>query len=698
MCLSVLLLILLISTPCFGQTLEVRRGLKGCEKIRSEIRATHDTIAFIEKTYREKDPAYADFSIQQQQHLLQRLSEEWSRSKCREVPSPAEKKVLSPFRPKDSMNESPDQVWEVGDRRWTIKEERQFEKWVEENITEDFFIRYRIPTDCADAVYAIRWIYARINHLPAAATTKEGKLIGHWSTEWKHLPTHPEWDQDERFRAALLYLLPKTWTGTLPLDTYPVRISPDSITPGTLFLMTESHTGVIGKVFLDGSCAHPLQTWESALPVKVQKLSSKYFFMGTPQIKNGSGLVKFRWPVSENGEWKYLSAKEHPFYSEEQYASGFCKGYADFVEAVARRIDPVNYAPMEKLVKVMGTTTRLLKERVPIVLEGHQECLNGGCPEGSEWWELHTTAGRDETIVLLMDHLSQIIESNHLNRETVKRMMEAIPIEISKNRSITFYQIFQSYLWLSPDPEDSIEARWGLKKCEMIHVRTHATKNSIAFIEKTYRRRDPKYADFSVRQQQILLRRLNEEWATAECAEPLLAHEKRTRVPSLTKDSTWARRRPKNCQIIRAEMRATNDSIAFIEKTYREKDPRYADLSVRQQQMLLLRLNEEWTTAGCAQPLLAQEKKERVLPPTKERVSTPMKDPAKAHGLSKECEMILAEIRATNDSIAFIEKTYSKKNPEYADFTIQQQQHLLQRLNTEWTESECKESHQSAEK
>ena len=695
---SVLLLILLISTPCLGQTLEVRRGLKECEKIRSEIRATHDTIAFVEKTYREKDPAYADFSIQQQQHLLQRLSEEWSRSKCSEVPSPAEKKVLSPLRPEDSMNESPDQVWEVGDRRWTIKEERQFEKWVEENITEDFFIRYRIPTDCADAVYAIRWIYTRINHLPAAATTKEGKLIGHWSTDWKHLPTHPEWDQDERFRAALLYLLPKTWTGTLPLDTYPVRISPDSITPGTLFLMTESHTGVIGKIFFDGSTAHPLQTWESALPVKVQKLSSKYFFMGTPQIKNGSGLVKFRWPVSENGEWKYLPAKEHPFYSEEQYASGFCKGYADFVEAVARRIDPVNYAPMEKLVKVMGTTTRLLKERVPIVLEAYQGCLNGGCPEGSEWWELHTTAGRDETIVLLMDHLSQIIESNHLNRETVKKMMEAIPIEISKNRSITFYQIFQSYLWLSPDPEDSIEARWGLKKCEMIHVRTHATKDSIAFIEKTYRRRDPKYADFSVRQQQILLRRLNEEWATAECAEPLLAHEKRTRVPSLMKDSTWARRRPKNCQIIRAEMRATNDSIAFIEKTYREKDPRYADLSVRQQQMLLLRLNEEWTTAGCAQPLLAQEKKERVLPPTKERVSTPMKDPAKAHRLSKECEMILAEIRATNDSIAFIEKTYSKKNPEYADFTIQQQQHLLQRLNTEWTESECKESSRTAEK
>ena len=204
---------------------------------------------------------------------------------------------------------------------------------------------------------------------PLPLPQQDGKRIGHWSTDWKHLPTHSEWDRDERFRAALLYLFPKTWTGTLPLDTYPVRISLDSVTPGTLFLVTESHTGIIGHVFLDGSQAHPLQTWESALPVKVQKLSLRYFFSARPESKAGSGLVKFRWPVSENGEWKYLPAKEHPFYSEEQYTSDFCKGYADFVEAVARRIDPTNYVPMEKMVKVMGTITRFLRERVPIVLD-----------------------------------------------------------------------------------------------------------------------------------------------------------------------------------------------------------------------------------------------------------------------------------------------------------------------------------------
>src|SRR4030043_1992817 len=429
-----------------------------------------------------------------------------------------------------TRNESSDQVWQVGDRRWTVEEEHRFEKWVDETMTEDFFIRYKIPTDCADARYAIRWIYARIAHLPVAATTRDGKRVGHWSTDWKHLPTHAEWDRDERFRAALLHLLPKTWTGTLPFDTYPVRISPDSVTPGTLFLVTESHTGIIGHVFLDGSQAHPLQIWESMLPRKVQKLSLRYFFSARPESKVRSGLVRFKWLVPENGEWKYLPDKEHPFYSEEQYHSAFSNGYADFIEAVAKRIDPKAYAPTEKMIRVIGTITRFLRERIPIVLAGYQEGYRGGCPEGSDRWEIHSTPGCDGMIILMMDHLSEIIAWNHLDKEGVERMMKAISIDTSEKHSVTFYDVYQNNLWLSSHPEDSIEARWGLKKCERIHEEIRTTHDSIDFIEKTYRKKDPEYADFSVRQQEHILGRLTEEWARFECKELPSAPEKKKRI------------------------------------------------------------------------------------------------------------------------------------------------------------------------
>lgn len=182
---------------------------------------------------------------------------------------------------------------------------------------------------------------------------------------------------------------------------------------------------------------------------------------------------------------------------------------------------------MEKMAKVMETVARFLRERVPIVLAGYQQCRNGGCPEASELWEIYSTPGRDGMIISLMDHLSRVIESNHLDQEMAKGMMEALPIAISENRSVTLYHVYQNHLWFSPHPQDSIEARWGLKKCEMIHAQTRTTRNSIAFIERTYRKKDPKYADFSIQQQQQLLGRLSEEWTRSECGEPPATPEKK---------------------------------------------------------------------------------------------------------------------------------------------------------------------------
>ena len=67
-----------------------------------------------------------------------------------------------------------------------------------------------------------------------------------------------------------------------------------------------------------------------------------------PEPGPRSGLVKFRWPFFDGAQWKYFPIEEHPFYSEEQYASDFCDGYANFAEAVAKRIDPTDYDPCRR--------------------------------------------------------------------------------------------------------------------------------------------------------------------------------------------------------------------------------------------------------------------------------------------------------------------------------------------------------------
>jgi hypothetical protein len=290
-----------------------------------------------------------------------------------------------------------------------------------------------------------------------------------------------------------------------------------------------------------------------------------------------------------------------------------------------------------------------------------------------------------------MDHLSKIIESNHLDQERIKEMMEAIPINISENRTVNLYHVYQNHLWLSSHPEDFIEARWGLKKCEMIYAQTRATKDSITFIEKFYRKKDPKYADFSIRQQQLILGRLTDEWTRSECQESALVPVKKVWISPLRETSTGARWELKKCEKIRTEIRATNDSIAFIEKTYRYKDPDYADFSIRQQQQILGRLSEEWTRSECREPPPPPAPKPATVPVKKVRVSPPRETSAGPRLELKKCEKIRTEIRATYDSIAFIDKTYRKKDPDYADFSIRQQQQILRRLNEEWIRSGCQE-------
>jgi hypothetical protein len=190
-----------------------------------------------------------------------------------------------------------------------------------------------------------------------------------------------------------------------------------------------------------------------------------------------------------------------------------------------------------------------------------------------------------------------------------KGMMEALPIAISENRSVTLYHVYQNHLWFSPHPEDSIEARWGLKKCEMIYAQTRTTRNSIAFLERTYRKKDPKYADFSIQQQQQLLGRLSEEWTRSECGEKPPTPVKKAWLSPHPADSIKAGGGLRKCEMIRAEIRATNHSIAFIEKTYRKKDAEYADFSIQQQRQDLRRLSEEWARSKCGEPPPTPEKK-----------------------------------------------------------------------------------------
>ena len=414
--------------------------------------------------------------------------------------------------------ESDSQVWKVGERRWTIQEEDNYSKWIETNVPDDFFMHHKIRVDCADVPYALRWIYARIAHLPAAATTGDNRLIGHWSRDWARLPTGVTWDKDRRFRAALLHMLSTTSTRSLASDTYPTRIDANSVTGGSVFLIAEDHAGIVSRIVMDGSTTHPVQTLEAGSPTRIQKLHLRNFILSDPGGDNVSGLRKFRWPIKTGSRWHYLAVKKHPFYSEEQYSSAFSHGYDGYLEAIARRIDPTVYDPNEKAEKVIITLTRRLSQRIPVVLEGNKKCHENQCPEQSRSWEIYSTPGRDEFISIMVDHLDEIIRKNHLDRDAILDKMAKVRLQISPDRFVTLQYVFENYQWLSSDPEATIEARWGLDKCGTIAIQLKSARESISFIKTKYGRKDPRFAEQSIPTQQKIVDEMIRESQKNNCA------------------------------------------------------------------------------------------------------------------------------------------------------------------------------------
>jgi len=413
--------------------------------------------------------------------------------------------------------ESAFQVWKVGDRRWTLQEESRYAKWVDSSVAEDFFIRYQIPVDCADVPYAVRWIYARINHLPAAATTVDNRLLGHWSKDWGRLPTNEKWYKDRRFRAALLFVLAKTSTRSLPADTYPVRVTSGSIKAGTVFFIAGSHAGIVGDIVMDGSTGHPVQTLEATTPCRVRKLYSREFVLPDPDPSSHSGLVKFRWPIEKNGQWRYPPVKKHPYYSKEQYTSAFKKGYVNYLEAVAKRIDPKVYDPLDRINRALKILANRVKERVPVVAAGNRRCRGRHCPEGSKLWEIHSTPGRDDLMYVAIQFIEDLIRKNHIDRQSILDKMEMIRFQISPDHTVTLAFVFQNAMWMSSDPEATITARWGLEKCSMIMANLTDARRAIEFIKKAYGRKEPGFAERSIRVQENILDAMEREAITCNC-------------------------------------------------------------------------------------------------------------------------------------------------------------------------------------
>jgi hypothetical protein len=387
---------------------------------------------------------------------------------------------LSPSAPSWLENSSPQAtdtgviVWDTK-FEWTQKWEAKFHDWVKENSTPDFLASHGIATDCADVAYSYRWIFSRIFGLPAAAQlAATGDLVSNEAglAAWAKLPTDSQWDKDQRFLAALNYVLDNTFTHSLMRESYPVAIKEGSLAAGTYFLNLHStntgHTEILSDFITNPSHPEPLRIIASDVPRALRNLSAYGFRApaGYKLEKGKAAFSSFLWPVKDKGGKRRMAdPKSMPNYSEEQFASDFLLGSSNFGDAVVRRMMPDwNPDPITMLKALVAQLHVRLNDRVKIVEEGFAFCASHDCSPNSPGFENWSTPSRDKATGNLMDLMAEARQECGMGCWWSYSGMLREPAVTIEGSALSIGQTID--IWnhksYSSDPADSIAKRWGL--------------------------------------------------------------------------------------------------------------------------------------------------------------------------------------------------------------------------------------------
>ncbi|HLE11470.1 MAG: hypothetical protein A2504_00110 [Bdellovibrionales bacterium RIFOXYD12_FULL_39_22] len=366
-------------------------------------------------------------------------------------------------------------LWEITNN-WNIEWETKFSEWIVANLDSDFFKKYNIKTDCADAAVSLRWIFARINGLPAANTLGGSEVLfsnESFKQSWSNLRRDTLWYKDQLFLNALDYILDNTYTHTVLGDAFPLKISFESIIPGIFHLRIHGksgHTRVVGRLYGEDSDGSeiPIQLYSSTTPRMIRALYVEGF-LDEEQIKEPKegGLLQFRWPEKSSGRISLKQSNTMPYYSLEQYDPDFMGDEENFAIAIYKVIVP-SFRPEVAVRKGAEALKAALESRVQIVQEGFELCQREECSPGSANWEGHSTPSRDAQIgqrytavynlaysLGFSSLVNEFFANNYIVVDGVKKSLEEI-------MAIWTAGLFSS------DPRVSVGQRWALRVSDVV--------------------------------------------------------------------------------------------------------------------------------------------------------------------------------------------------------------------------------------
>lgn len=357
-------------------------------------------------------------------------------------------------------------IWKA-ENSWSKEWERKYSDWVKNEITPEFFYNYKIPSDCADVIVGLRWIFARIHKLPSAHhLAGSGRIFSNYSlkSSWTNLPRAKDWYNDKLFLRSLRYLMNNTYTGSLRTDTYPIRINNEYLMPGTMHLSTKYGRHVTMFKSIDLEKEKALNIIESTLPPKVRKLYSRPFLFAQVEPYGKGGILNLRWPIVSGGSLKLLAGTSMPGFSKEQFENEFInKAFKLFNLSVMKSLD--DSIVDKEFIELMSKGLQgELKKRDRTVLEGHAFCKKNNCSPGTQNYFFWSTPSRDKKIRKVIEAIETIRDEGQgdLQQTWISLRRKTMKLE-SLNNSFQIGKMIDSLKSkrASSDPRHSLKKRWG---------------------------------------------------------------------------------------------------------------------------------------------------------------------------------------------------------------------------------------------
>ncbi len=373
------------------------------------------------------------------------------------------------------------QVWQVTNR-WSPSFEVKFGNFIR-NLDLNLLATNtgpwaKIPTDCADAAYTLRIIFAFENKLPVSFRSWKGRL----SQDMQDL--NDIQDPIKRVRKFIARVNSFTNTRTLVTDTYPLAINRESIRPGVMFLHPQGDASVpltyrAGHVYYLQFVGENgiIRYVSSTVPADIRPLDPRNGIIFSPMETDG-GYRAWVWPddASRIG------------YSNEQFEIGDwrAKSYRDsrawyeWQREIAARVRTREPTPEEQIRAQLENLTVVIENRAKAVRAGwnfYQKNYQPGQCMSEKDYENYSTPTRDVKVQLELQHF-EVAAQRYVDsmgnawgrdqRSRLNQFFRKVSFEVLPGVKVDINNLNQAFLTettlIISEPEHSPEVRWGLKE------------------------------------------------------------------------------------------------------------------------------------------------------------------------------------------------------------------------------------------